>query len=206
MIIGISGKKQSGKDTVASMIQYIMLYRSYKRSYNFDEWKLFKAASTIPSYEQLGDFRYIKIIPFAYHLKKCASIILDCNEEDLYNESFKESEINWLGITVREFLQKLGTEVGRNIDSDLWVKAFDNQYHNAIKFDTFIVPDVRFVNEAEYIKNHNGILLRTNRGSSEDFHQSEIDLDKYKKFDFILDNNNSLNNLFKEVDKIVKQF
>ena len=37
-------------------------------------------------------------------------------------EDFKESPTTLnLGMTNREFLQKLGTEIGRNIHPDLWV-------------------------------------------------------------------------------------
>lgn len=200
MLIGIAGRKQSGKDTVASMIQYILVS---KEKSTYDGWKEFKVSTLNPEMYMKQNGTYIRIIPFAYHLKKCVADILNCPVKSLYLEAFKVQLIPWLSITVRQFLQRLGTEVGRNIDPDIWIKAFDHQFGGLINLDDLIIPDVRFVNEANYVKDHNGILLQTNRGSQTDFHQSEVDLNGYEKFDHILNNNGTLKELFENVKNIV---
>ena len=71
------------------------------------------------------------------------------------------------------------------------------------KKDNWIVTDVRYQNEADHIKNKGGILIRVNRNThNNDNHKSEIDLDDYNKFDFIIDNNGSVEELIKKVIEI----
>ena len=125
MLIGIAGKKQVGKNTVASMLQYLFTSKEH---------------------------REFIILPIAFMLKNATADILHCKKERLEDEWFKELPISWLNnITVREFLQKLGTEVGRTIDKDLWINAYLRKIDpNA----DIIVPDIRFQNEANKIKEY----------------------------------------------------
>lgn len=55
-----------------------------------------------------------------------------------------------------------------------------------------VVPDVRFPNEAQWIKSNGGVLVRINRTSglrpAEDAHESETALDNYESFDFVFEN------------------
>ena len=108
---------------------------------------------------------------------------------------------------IRKLLQLEGTEKGRNIyGDDIWiryVKAWSELYMSrGIKY--IIIPDVRFKNEYEFIKQNNGIIFRmyapnrnenrlrnesTNNINYEQIknHQSEIELDDFK-FDIIVNN------------------
>jgi dephospho-CoA kinase len=63
---------------------------------------------------------------------------------------------------VREALQLLGTEVGRNFDPDLWVKHLCNRIDSSTS-PRIVVSDVRFPNEAETLRKRYGaavILIR----------------------------------------------
>lgn len=61
----------------------------------------------------------------------------------------------------REIAQTLGTEWGRNlVDPDIWV----NLWKERIKpFSRVTVPDVRFINEAQTIRDMGGKLVRITR-------------------------------------------
>tara|TARA_R100001244_G_scaffold120565_1_gene90177 strand:- start:2776 stop:3039 length:264 start_codon:yes stop_codon:yes gene_type:complete len=54
-----------------------------------------------------------------------------------------------------------------------------------------IVPDVRFPNEADAIKQAGGKVIRLTRSPHDDQHESETALDDYEGFDHVLDNANS---------------
>ncbi len=110
---------------------------------------------------------------------------------------------------IRELLQQEGTEKGRNIHGeDIWiryVKAWSELYMSrGIKY--IIIPDVRFKNEYQFIKDNNGIVFRmhapnrnnkrlleeNNNNYDIKNHQSEIDLDDIE-FDIIIENDNNSN-------------
>ena len=58
---------------------------------------------------------------------------------------------------VRFFMQEFGTEVRRHDDPDYWV---DRWVCYASKYKHVVVDDVRFLNEAQAIKDMRGIVIR----------------------------------------------
>ena len=100
----------------------------------------------------------------------------------------------------------MGTEVGRSIHENAWVNALFNKYED----QWWIIPDTRFPNEAEAIKNRGGKLIRVNRENTNQFvvadtHPSETSLDNYTDWDFIIDNNGTMEELEEKVIEICKQ-
>ena len=118
----------------------------------------------------------------------------------------------------RQKLQQYATENGRDkYNENMWIRGLDMQIETfqrrSCKDTLVIVCDVRFINEAEYIKSKNGILFRIEAsirtqsrywkesGGNLQIHQmiskhkSEIDLDKYN-FDHIINNDNEINTDF----------
>jgi hypothetical protein len=110
------------------------------------------------------------------------------------------------------------TENGRDkFNQDMWIRGLNMQIETfcrrSPKETLVIICDVRFINEAEYIKNKNGILFRIiakqrtelrywNEATGDQIkynkicdHQSETDLDKYK-FDYIIKNDGELDTSF----------
>ena len=64
-------------------------------------------------------------------------------------------------MTPRKMLQQVGTDLFRNqLHPNTWVNATFANYHD----NNWIITDVRFPNELEAIKKHNGITIRINRG------------------------------------------
>lgn len=186
MIIGISGKINSGKDTVGRMILNTV-------STNFRPYEENKRNNLISNW---------KAVKFADTLKDMTCVFFNCTREDLESRTFKESprHIMGLGITPREFMQKLGTEFGRNtLHPEIWSKKCLSEYKVEYPDYTFggyfkkcvncgdsmhfvgkrqlyckyccdigvepnwIITDVRFPEEAEAIKKLGGVVWRVNR-------------------------------------------
>jgi len=66
--------------------------------------------------------------------------------------------------TPREALQKVGTEAGRDtFHKDFWVLSLENR----IKFATdYVITDVRFPNEIDWIHEKGGIVIELKRGQN----------------------------------------
>ena len=191
MIIGISGKAQSGKDTVCKMIAYTIWYYNYSQRlepFGIDHYKGY-------SY-MIWNTDWIHT-SFANKLKQCLSVILNTYTVDVFESNdFKKSEIDWLGITVRELLQKFGTAIRNEVCDDFWVKACLKDYEEG---DNWLISDVRFKSEAKGIKDLEGIIVRVNReGAGAGNHISEINLDDYS-FDYVINNDGSMEDLLLKV-------
>ena len=116
-----------------------------------------------------------------------------------YNDVFKDKSP-----ATRAILQQEGTENGRNTrGADIWIKYVASwvQIFSARGIEHFLIPDVRFQNEAEWILQQGGILVKIDandrhqhhcatRGISSERqqHSSETDLDSFDHYDIIIDN------------------
>ena len=142
------------------------------------------------------------IISFADMIKVNLMVHHNIQLNELYGEKSPE---------IRKLLQLEGTEKGRNIfGEDIWiryVKAF-GELHMSRGIKYIIIPDVRFKNELEFIKNNGGIIFRMHAPNRNEIrlrkesineemykqiknHQSEIELDDFK-FDNIIENDNKI--------------
>lgn len=219
MLIGLSGKKTSGKDTICTIIEAIDVYHNtiFKPDVSLIDFVhqcLFEKRL-----DSLAAFRDIVTSwdreSFAKKLRRCLYTIVNDDrifalDDKTKNElsTIKDAEGNYY--TIRQLLQKFGTEVGRNISPNIWVDALMNDYKKA-KLDGYekdwIVTDVRFENEAKAIRENNGILIRVNRNTGfNDTHLSETALDNYKEFDLVIDNNGTIDELIKKVYEFMKKF
>lgn len=166
-IIAVSGRAQSGKDTFALLLNEIL------REEGKEEYKVLKFASA---------------------LKKIASILLGVEESMFEDADFKNSVLGpeWNHMTVRTLLRKLGTEAVRNnICENAWINCLADTIKNAES--NVIITDLRFPNEAEYIKSEGGIIVNivTPLSFKPSEHSSEIDLE-FKLVDEYIGNFGSL--------------
>lgn len=197
MIIGISGRIGSGKDTVGKIIQIL--------AQNINDDSIIINHCTDAEIKNLN----WEIKKFADKLKDIVCLITGCTREQLEDQDFKKSKLNsdWNdshGInTYRDLLQVLGTDCGRDmIHSDIWINAL---FADLNKNSNWIITDVRFPNELEAIKKRNGITIRVNRNSCETatlIHESETALDN-ANFDYKINNNGSLEDLIGKVKEIL---
>jgi len=99
---------------------------------------------------------------------------------------------------VRRLLQKLGTEAGREIlGADIWVDLMDRRVFgegSELEF-TAVIPDVRFPNEAQWVIDNGGTMIRVDRpGFKGDGHDSECFVDGLF-VDIVIDNSGTLSDL-----------
>lgn len=79
-------------------------------------------------------------------------------------------------------------------------------------YPNWLITDVRFKTEVDAIKKRDGILVRINRPNSEGFdnskipHQSEIELDDYKGWNYVIENDGTLEDLIDKVKKMLEHF
>lgn len=232
-IVGIKGFKGSGKDTVASMISYILHDGIMKA--NYDTWLLYHKNEFVENDEI--------IIHFADKLKNDISEFCGIDRKLLDKQEIKENyyynfktgivstnikdtdrvinnigEINYdnlstllllntnVSIKIRTLLQYYGTNVIRN---HFWHKAFINYTMNKA-FDIrnskgqCIIADARFENECNVIKVCGGKIIRVDRRVNNDNHESEQI--KISQDDYVIDNTGTLVGLFYKVLKFVTDY
>ena len=190
MIIGISGKAGSGKDTAAKMLE--VLYANPNISYEDFANKRYK------------NFADIQIVHFADSLKETAQVLFRIGEWETNTQEGKKTTINWIGKTVRELLQGIGQGLRDAIDPNLWVKIL---FANTEDWSNYIIADVRYPNEIYAIKKRNGVLIRIDRkGAGAGNHSSETALDDYKEWDVHIENNGSIEDLFEAMKIFIKNY
>ena len=80
----------------------------------------------------------------------------------------KEKDIPWLGRSPRYLAQTLGTEWGRNlVNPDIWLLLAKGRWHhiNAEGKGRMVISDVRFENEAKWIRDAGGLVIKIHRGA-----------------------------------------
>lgn len=217
-IIAISGKKQSGKDTTAKILQFLAYVDQLHA-----QAKAQGETIELPSYLEFLEFndavtQPIQVKKFAGKLKNIVAELLSCNVSNLESEDFKNSKIEYLStedkcITPRYLLQYLGTDVLRNsINEDIHVNLLLNELKSSQNANilAFAITDLRFRNELEAIKKHGGLTIRLNRNEankivSNSQHESETALDN-AQFDITIDNNGTFEELFLNVQKVYEVF
>lgn len=172
-IIGISGKKRSGKDSFFNIVNDI----------------------------HPGMYKNVK---YADKLKEICSTLTGLPLNYFYDGNLYDTKLDLWDMDVRKFMQILGTEVFRDsFDPDVWVKALESNLHSD---DNYIITDVRFINEANWVK-ENGILIRINRPglNNSDSHRSEVELDNFNDFDYVIDNDGTYEEYVEKISNILKK-
>jgi hypothetical protein len=102
---------------------------------------------------------------------------------------------------VRELLQNYGTDLRRSEDPDYWVNAWHAKV-NALG-GKIVVDDIRFLNEAEAIKDFGGKIIRVTRdtGIEPDKHISEVEMSQIQ-VDAEIENNGTVEELYNKLEKL----
>ncbi|MBC6606858.1 hypothetical protein H8B13_08510 [Hymenobacter sp. BT188] len=172
-LLGISGKRGSGKDTVARLIQQLQPERNWQ------------------------------ILSFGDAIKAVCATLAGEAIAPYYYQDGKAQLLPIFERTRGEMLQQVGHAL-RAWEPEIWVKAFFAR----LPEDQFvIVPDVRFANEADPIRERGGLMLRLEGdplqqrgdGTRDDNHPSETVMDAYPHFATIIHNNGSQEELKEQV-------
>lgn len=233
-IIAISGLKNSGKSTVASMIEFLLNTPKIFHSYFW-----YKHQNLIPKK------KIYKTVAFADPIKEMLSHLLNMDREDFESRGIKENcfvnfssfckvYTNGIGpqfipeylpdskfsklakewnpelskeyyLSIRQVMQLFGTEIMRNIlDDKIWINCILNRSNK----NNLIISDLRFITEYEEIKKRNGFIIYIDRGLTPGTHKSESEMQillNQNKFDLIINNKNiSLKELFNIVKEQIK--
>ena len=197
IIFPISGQKRAGKDTISDYIKgQVMASR----------------------------------VSFADPVRDVCRAYFGWTEEWLLGKHKEDVDPYW-GISPRQAMQYLGTEVGRvgiaenypefkSVTGDsIWIKSAKKNIRaksskeyisNYGKIRAFIIPDMRFLNEYDAMKEmenegYKVITIGVRRdGLPSDSHASETEI-RYcvEKCDFIIDNNKEISDLEDSVDEII---
>ena len=141
-----------------------------------------------------------------------------CLQYAYYLKLYAERITGWDGsedTKPRNFLQQLGTEIIRNeIDEDFFVnRVIEDIKVYSYFYDIIIIEDARFKNEIDNIKTifKDAIVIRIERPNFKsdltDYqqkHPTEIDLDGYNKYDYIINNDGTLEDLRKKIEDLVE--
>lgn len=177
MIIGIGYKKGHGKDTVATLIKD-------------------------------GMSGSVLIRGFAYQLKLVTASLfpaMSASKLLMDDREYKEKIIPKYDKSPRQILQEVGVCM-RNVHEDFWVE----QLQYSLRLDRrgiVIIPDVRFHNEAAWVKKEGGILLNVIRPAqlTNDEHISEIALDNFTGWDYTIINDGTIDDLKLKVDDFINK-
>lgn len=241
MIISISGKIGSGKDTVGNIIHYLVAEKKYREDDSAISDTLKEGFKLTRDYTQVSNWKTKK---FADKLKDIACMMLGCTRAQLEDQEFKKTVLGpewsikrglnllagpkgkeakydeiYSPMTVREFLQKLGTDAMRNgLHENVWVNSLMSDYkpdnytrmsvtYIASKLPNWIITDTRFPNELEAVKAKEGITIKVMRnwGSTDNLfsqHPSETALDG-AKFDYEIVNDGTIEDLVEKVRVIL---
>jgi len=198
--IAITGKANTGKNTVGKLL--------FKHLYDlkFDYTK-----------GPAESFSGIKYMAFADPIKEMIRIAYpEVPRKWLYGSSkFRTQTIpgafkNGIPLTVRQCLIDIGNDFGRANKSDIWLRNFDNRFAKQVKKTTSIVAvtDCRFRNEFDHLKSLGFYQIRLMRDSHtkiNDISETNQDGIADNEFDYVINNNGSLEELENHVKKIVSQ-
>lgn len=133
MFYAMTGAKFSGKDTVARAIINELALRG----------------------------NTAEKVSFAGPLKGALCVMFGWTYEQIENHEFKETPEPITGKTPRKIMQLLGTEFGREtLHPELWLRiALSTMRKMECNGIVPIITDVRFENEAEFVRSHGGTLI-----------------------------------------------
>ena len=231
-VIGLAGRKRSGKDTAALILE--------------EEYGFKRLALANPLKECLSTFLGVpeptdkeSVVSFSVSqegLMEMAHLLrLDSSG---FMERFREQMSVWVAgasygqncrssvsrpcvgvcytcdsvyyhLPYRKLIQTVGTDICRALDEQVWIRrtmyeiTMNKKYGGCNKF---VVSDIRFDNEAEFIHNLLGsVWCVTSTRGEYDTHSSEKGVDK-KYISCIIANNGTLEELRESVKRVYKQF
>jgi len=167
-----------------------------------------------------------RLTAFADAVKRVAMDVYGLSWEQCYGDGPEKEAVDprW-GLSPRVIMQRIGTEVGRSIHPDTWVKHTLDNVRSASEGEGFIeredtwqrfatvpravahhfwaVTDVRFPNEADAIRAAGGTIVKVVRpslGTPTDEHPSETSVDLVRE-DVLISNDGTLVELRAQVEK-----
>lgn len=168
LLVGLVGRKRSGKDTLAGFIR-----------------------ETDPG---------VTIMSFADPLKQACKHAYHLTDDQL-EETKDVVDPRW-GMSPRDMMKSIGTKYFRVEDPGHWIKNLGIRMSG---IDSVVVSDVRFHNEALFIRENGGVLVHVSRKieGNDDDHVSECTSDEID-CGYYISNNGSLEDLRVQLDLVLR--
>lgn len=192
-LIGIVGQAGHGKDTIGTILK-----------------------------EKHGFHTYALATPLKEGICKT---VFGLSDEQLYTQLGKEKKDEFWGCSAREIMQFVGTELFReqmcrimpHVGKEFWLQVFRKWRKDLflkLKYlPNVVVTDVRFQNEADFIKKYGGKIWRVQRdfGVHTDFlqestrqHSSEIEQLNIQGVDEVIMNDGTIEDLEDKIKKLIE--
>ena len=210
MIIGVCGFIGSGKDTIAD---YLTNFHGFRRE---------SFANTLKD-----AVSYV----FGWDRTMLEGRTKQAREWREQVDPWWSERLNMPNLTPRWVLQYWGTEVCRKaFHDDIWIASLENKLRNST--DDIVISDCRFPNEIKSIKDAGGIVVRVVRGEEPEWYEDATNANRGEngnfawstsrsrleklgihasetawvgtKFDYVFDNNGSIDDLFASVKGLVQ--
>lgn len=186
--IGITGKARAGKDTVCNVLLEQLPYST----------------------------RYALADPIRAAV--FAMLGLDTLSDRLALMNDKDKDLEYVGTSPRALMQEIGGGLRSSISEDIWIRFLEHFANESLSLEEefrpeddddplyIIVPDVRYNNEAKFIKNNDGIVVHVVRPDVESVreHQSEAGID-FRYVDHRIENNGTLEDLKQKTKQLIKE-
>lgn len=184
--LAVSGKANAGKNTVAEMLVQCLKQENSKD----------------------------KIVALADPMKHivktmCPEAKIECLwgpsslRAEIISEKYRDAAGNLL--TYRQALLDIGA-YGRKYNNNIWLNCLVEDAKQSTDVGTYIVSDVRFLNEFYYLKQAGFITIRVLRNDSAHINDvSEYEQEKIQdsEFHYVIHNNGSLDDLDQEIKMLV---
>ena len=197
------------------------MFRQYWFYKHFRKWikpKYKKLAFADPLKKMLSDLLNISLSTFYNRTSKETCIInMPTLQYGFVNEKLSDSKFNKMvkqldpellnsNLSLRQLLQYFGTEIMQKyFGKRVWINS-TLQDPSEYK----LISDLRFIEEYNAIKERDGIVIYVNRPGYEfGQHASEREMKELlenNKYDFIIDNNSSVEDLFEQVKYVVENY
>lgn len=209
MIIGVCGFIGSGKDTIAD---YLTNFHGFRRESFANSLK--DAVAQV----------------FGWDRTMLEGRTKQAREWREQVDPWWAERLGMPNLTPRWILQYWGTEVCRKaFHDDIWIASLENKLRNSK--DDIVISDCRFPNEIKSIKSAGGIVIRVKRGPEPEWYEDAVNsnegrgnmswmisTDRLKKlnihasetawvgtkFDAVLTNDSSIDDLFAKVKDLVQ--
>lgn len=131
LILGLTGPAGAGKDTAAAYLE--------------DQYAFVAVAIAEPVRDMVGTLLRFVDVDGAWCIER----------------SLKELPVNVIGRSYRELAQTLGTEWGRGLHAELWLRIAEYRVNRVLDMGAnVVITDVRFPNEAQWLERAGGRLVR----------------------------------------------
>jgi len=204
-VIGITGYKGAGKDTVADII---LEYRDYQR-FAFAE-KLKVVCSYVFNIDrEYFDIQSLKTSP------------IEINFSDAMESRFRKSCRKDLGVdqnncsTMYDLIKKMlphdtdTREIMTIVGGDIFRGMYDdNVWLNFLPTENVVVTDVRYPNEYDKVKSYDGVIIKVvneTQTDNDNSHSSESHVEDMMPNYTILNNGTDIQSLIINVLKVLKE-